>query len=119
MLILFDTVKLEGEEGYESKCVALAPSSFQYGDIVSAQINAHYSNDVMWAIINNLLKDIVGMAEQMKQAGIVPQASASTKSFEQMQQYRDSSKSFAREVVDEFASIKDLDEYINNQEPLE
>lgn len=86
-LILFVDVEQNTETNTWSAIEIIMPiGEFDYGSIVSAIINSHYSNDQMQAIINNYL---IGK---------------SMEKFEAMQTYRTHAKKLARTILDEISS---------------
>lgn len=81
-LIVYVDVRQEGEEWFAVE-ITMPVGVLDYGSIVSAIIDSHYSNDQMQAIVNNHL---IGEHEE---------------AFEEMQQYRVYAKQTAKSIVEE------------------
>lgn len=79
-----------GQEGREKSWVSTAiimpVGEFDYGALVSAIIDCHYSNDQMQAIVNNYL---IGDGQD---------------TFDAMQEYRRQAKTLARKIIEEVSA---------------
>lgn len=74
------------EESWIATAIIMPIGEFDYGAIVSAIIDCHYSNDQMQAIVNNYL---IGEGQD---------------AFDAMQEYRKQAKALARKIVDEVSA---------------
>ena len=94
LTIYVDVMHEAGEEGqsdiWTAVEITMPVGVADYGSIVSAIIDSHYSNDQMQAIVNNHL---VGEHEE---------------AFEKMQQYRLYAKQTAKDIVEDLEKGKEV-----------
>lgn len=90
-LTVFADIERVSEDEWSAVKIEMPHGVLDYGSIVSAIIDSHYTNDQMQAIVNNHL---IGEHED---------------AFQEMQEYRVYAKRTAKEIVDDLGIGEEVD----------
>lgn len=117
-LVLYIDIKQESEEEWTATQITLPVGVLDYGSIVSAIINSHYTNDQMQSIMNNYIDatDSRALWENIVNGGVIGTLTRMLTAirtwltnmdsnvigkYAEMHQWRAQAKSLAQQIVDE------------------